>query len=718
MAINKNFVIKNGVQVATDLIVGDSDTKKVGIGTTIAGYTLHVGATNVGGRGGIGATDLNITGVGTVTNFNVTGLSTFANDVSVSGMVSAQALSIGTTEVIDRGLRLSGIASLDATTTATIEEAIRVGPNSFSDLKVSGISTFVGIATFATGLDVVSGVSTFGAPLRIGFAGTTDHAGVALGATVGFGTSAFFQDGAAIYMGDDSDLKIFHDSSNSFIQDLGTGNLYVDSNSLQIRNATGTETQATFTENGAVSLFYDNGNVVQTTPQGINVSGVTTSNRLNISGVSTFTSIGSNLIPDGDGSRNIGAAGSEWQDLHIDGTANIDTLAADTAAIADLTDNRIVIAGSGGELEDSGNLTFDGSTLAVTGDQTVSSSITVSTGATISANGNAGFAGIVTAKGVIDANGGINAASAKIEDLTDNRIVIAGTGGELEDSGNLTFDGSTLAVTGDETVSGKISIGSGVTAFANGNVAVAGITTINGDTFIGAGVTIQPHGGVSIAGIVTIGGNLNVQGDIVYDEITGRNLNITGISTQAGQVNFGTSGVGATIAANGNASFSGIVTAVQFQGGGVGVGIGSTTDNPFSGEKVGYGFTFIKFAGPGVSTVYADTRAGYTGFATVFIEGGGSSVGAAGTWQNDQVGISTAKSVGVNTSTINDADLQGRPHVGAAGSFQGLYIGNGMIVNDNQLNGDHYIGTAFGGMMAGPVTINGVLTVDGNYVVV
>ena len=255
MAINKNFVIKNGVQVATDLIVGDSDTKKVGIGTTIAGYTLHVGATNVGGRGGIGATDLNITGVGTVTNFNVTGLSTFANDVSVSGMVSAQALSIGTTEVIDRGLRLSGIASLDATTTATIEEAIRVGPNSFSDLKVAGISTFVGIATFATGLDVVSGVSTFGAPLRIGFAGTTDHAGVALGATVGFGTSAFFQDGAAIYMGDDSDLKIFHDSSNSFIQDLGTGNLYVDSNSLQIRNATGTETQAVFTENGSVELY-------------------------------------------------------------------------------------------------------------------------------------------------------------------------------------------------------------------------------------------------------------------------------------------------------------------------------------------------------------------------------------------------------------------------------------------------------------------------------
>ena len=81
---------------------------------------------------------------------------------------------------------------------------------------ISLISTFLGIATFASGLNVISGVSTFGAPLRIGFAGTTDHEGVALGATVGFGTSAFFQDGAAIYMGDDSDLKIFHDSSNPY----------------------------------------------------------------------------------------------------------------------------------------------------------------------------------------------------------------------------------------------------------------------------------------------------------------------------------------------------------------------------------------------------------------------------------------------------------------------------------------------------------------------
>ena len=62
MAINKNFVIKNGVEVNTSLIVGDATLNKVGVGTTVPGYTLHVG----GSRGGIGATDLTITGVATV----------------------------------------------------------------------------------------------------------------------------------------------------------------------------------------------------------------------------------------------------------------------------------------------------------------------------------------------------------------------------------------------------------------------------------------------------------------------------------------------------------------------------------------------------------------------------------------------------------------------------------------------------------------------------
>jgi hypothetical protein len=74
--------------------------------------------------------------------------------------------------------------------------------------------------------------------------------------------------------------------------------------------------------------------------------------------------------------------------------------------------------------------------------------------------------------------------------------------------------------------------------------------------------------------------------------------------------------------------------------------------------------------------------------------------------------LNTAR-VGVNTDSVSDPDL-----VGVGNSMQGIYISNGMLIVDNELNGNHYIGTNFNGMMAGPVTVNGSLTIDGNYVVI
>ena len=53
-------------------------------------------------------------------------------------------------------------------------------------------------------------------------------------------------------------------------------------------------------------------------------------------------------------------------------------------------------------------------------------------------------------------------------------------------------------------------------------------------------------------------------------------------------------------------------------------------------------------------------------------------------------------------------------NIGVSNSSQNIIT----EVVDNKLNGNHYISTNFNGLMAGPVTVNGVLTVDGNYVVV
>lgn len=90
---------------------------------------------------------------GIVTNLSGTG-------ANFLGIITAGSLYIDATEVIDNSRQLKNIDSLDATTTATIEAAITNSPNDLTDLRVSGISTFIGIATFASGIQVTSGFST------------------------------------------------------------------------------------------------------------------------------------------------------------------------------------------------------------------------------------------------------------------------------------------------------------------------------------------------------------------------------------------------------------------------------------------------------------------------------------------------------------------------------------------------------------------------------
>jgi hypothetical protein len=65
-----------------------------------------------------------------------------------------------------------------------------------------------------------------------------------------------------------------------------------------------------------------------------------------------------------------------------------------------------------------------------------------------------GDTGAVYTASTLEVDGESTLASAIVEDLTDNRVVIAGTGGALEDDANFTFDGSTLDLVADYTQTG------------------------------------------------------------------------------------------------------------------------------------------------------------------------------------------------------------------------------------------------------------------------
>jgi len=166
---------------------------------------------------------------------------------------------------------------------------------------------------------------------------------------------------------------------------------------------------------------------------------------------------------------------------------------------------------------------------------------------------------------------------------------------------------------------------------------------------------------------LTISGNLSIGGTLTYEDVT--NIDSVGIITARS----GIQGIG-------------------IQSGGLNVAVGVLTALNF----IGAGNTF-KVTG---STV------------DISIQGGGG--GGAGAFTTSITGIqTTSQIVGIGTTSTDDADLQG-----IGNSARGMYVSNGMILMDNLVSGNHYIGTNFNGLMVGPVNIEGTISIDGNYVVV
>ena len=114
--------------------------------------------------------------------------------------------------------------------------------------------------------------------------------------------------------------------------------------------------------------------------------------------------------------------------------------------VTDLTPTRVVLAGTGGALEDTDKLKWDAATSTLVIDGTIDSTAFTSAGTII---GNQG-ANITGAEALF--------ASATVSDLTDGRVVLAGTDGALEDSNNLRFNGTDLDITGNANVTGQYQI--------------------------------------------------------------------------------------------------------------------------------------------------------------------------------------------------------------------------------------------------------------------
>lgn len=81
-------------------------------------------------------------------------------------------------------------------------------------------------------------------------------------------------DNEHIRLGDSQDLKLYHDGSNSYIQEFGTGNLILGAgNAFEVRSSDNVTTGAVFNAYGSVDLNHNGSTKLSTTSTGVDVTG-------------------------------------------------------------------------------------------------------------------------------------------------------------------------------------------------------------------------------------------------------------------------------------------------------------------------------------------------------------------------------------------------------------------------------------------------------------
>ena len=110
---------------------------------------------------------------------------------------------------------------------------------------------------------------------------TEDNAGAIVELGTNPSGNVTFQDNGKAIFGAGSDLQIYHDGSNSYIDDVATGHLFIRSNGdgIYLRSNTNEEI-AHFNVNGSVKAYYDNSLKLATTTTGIDVTGTATAKSL------------------------------------------------------------------------------------------------------------------------------------------------------------------------------------------------------------------------------------------------------------------------------------------------------------------------------------------------------------------------------------------------------------------------------------------------------
>ena len=323
---------------------------------------------------------------------------------------TSSTLTVGTNLDVDGQTELDDVNVSGAITATTFTGNLAGTVTSNSQPNITSLGTLSGLSVSGTGLQVEHAAN--GVALDV--TGYTELDTVSVASTSTFNNDVTFVgatsnarwdhstsdlilfDNTRLEFGSNKDFEIWHGGSHTFLKNTG-GDLRIRGDVIKLAREDGTETYLEANVNNEVKLFFNGNEKVATTVHGIDVTGHVETDTLKVSGLSTF-------VGDAVFNGNVSIAGT----LTKEDVTNIDSVGLITA--------RSGVRISGGGLT---------------------------------------AVGVATFSDAINANGSLTASSAKVSDLTVNRVVTVGASGELQDSANLGYDGTKLTTNG-LTVNGNI----------------------------------------------------------------------------------------------------------------------------------------------------------------------------------------------------------------------------------------------------------------------
>ena len=355
--------------------------------------------------------------------------------------VTNNDIDLGTSSLEFKDLFLDGTAHID-----TLDVDVNA--------TVAGTLGVTGATTLSSTLGVtgaITGSSTLQATTITATTAFVPDAsdGASLGTTSLEFSDLFLADGALIAFGNDQDVTITHLADAGLLLN-GARGLFFNDTTQYINAPNGTtldiaatdeiELNATLIDiNGAVDISGNldvGGNLVVTGTTTFN-GGTLTMGDAATDNVVFGADINSNIIPNTDDTYDLGSSSQEWRNLYIDGTANIDSLVADTADINGGTIDSAVIGGT--------------TPAAITGTAITATGIMTATGTSVFAS--------LDISGDIDVDGTTNLDVVDIDGAVDFGSTTLHAG-NVDFNGDLDVDGTTnldvVDIGGAVTVTGNL----------------------------------------------------------------------------------------------------------------------------------------------------------------------------------------------------------------------------------------------------------------------